>query len=112
MSEPIRPCPFCGGAASPWENRDGYVVMCSRCYARTDTKTTSGKAALDWDARAPSTATDAERAVVDAAMALIRDRVEMTPNSARLSEQICLATLVRECGVLANARAQAAKEDA
>lgn len=51
MSE-LKKCPFCAGRASVMQNHlNQYIVVCDKCYARTDATKFKGKAIAAWNQR-------------------------------------------------------------
>lgn len=56
MSEELKRCPFCGGEAFLWDEREfhdhkGWFAMCGDCDASGDTKPTQAEAIAAWNTR-------------------------------------------------------------
>ena len=54
--ENLKPCPFCGGKASVWEqtsynNKRFFFILCQRCAARTGMQETRNEAIAAWNWR-------------------------------------------------------------
>ena len=54
MTEPLKPCPFCGSKAVGMvdDNYSNYWVQCTNCFAQSDAFFTKPDAADAWNARA------------------------------------------------------------
>lgn len=58
MSEPLKPCPFCGGEArisdykTEYDTDSFWAVECSNCYAKSDTRIYDEQSIEAWNTRA------------------------------------------------------------
>ena len=65
MTEELKRCPFCGGEAFLWDEREfhdfhGWFAMCGDCNAGGDTKPTQAEAIAAWNTRAEPEAAPVE----------------------------------------------------
>ena len=63
MADNLKPCPFCGGEAEPFNpfgETDGtWTVLCGKCAASVGFEQTPAEAIAAWNARADRTCYDA-----------------------------------------------------
>ena len=62
MTEPLKPCPFCGSKAVGMvdDNYSNYWVQCTNCFAQSDAFFTKPDAVRAWNARAETGCVNSE----------------------------------------------------